>query len=112
MDFKLPPYTLLPLLENAVMHGLRTQDRVGSIRVTVRAKHECVLLCIEDNGTGFSEEQLQCWRRGDLENFPKSGNGIGLQNVQLRLLRQYGFGLVLGMSEWGGAKISMMLPRR
>jgi two-component system sensor histidine kinase ChiS len=111
VEFLLPPYILLPLLENAIMHGLRERDQLGIIRLTVRAETDGVTISIEDNGPGFTDEQIRCWQDHNYMQFPIDGTGIGLQNVQMRLKRHMKCGLVLGRSEWGGAKVMVTLPK-
>ncbi len=49
----LPPMMIQPLIENALLHGIRHNDRDGRITVEFRMENEHLLRCIvEDNGIG------------------------------------------------------------
>ncbi|MEP6778814.1 MAG: histidine kinase [Gemmatimonadaceae bacterium] len=82
---RIPPLLLQPLVENAIKHGIAPLARGGS--VTVRAslddttpggKSEMITLSVTDNGVGLANKT---W---------KSEEGVGLANIEARLLRYYG----------------------
>jgi len=75
---RLPPFLLLPLVENAIKYGGRTSP--GVLRVAVRAHREPDALRIEIANTG-------AWLEPDAAR-PDS-TGIGLENLRQRLHRYY-----------------------
>lgn len=72
-NFKLPPLTVQPLVENAVKHGLTKPGRKGSICVSTRYEDGCILVEVADDGIGFVTADLD-----------KTGS-LGLRNVRYRL---------------------------
>jgi hypothetical protein len=56
-NFKIPPMTVIPLLENAAVHGL-SEAESGSIRVKTAKTPEGVTIEITDNGNGFDPAAL------------------------------------------------------
>jgi hypothetical protein len=73
-----PPLLLQPLVENSIQHGLEPKVEGGSI--TVSARQEGGLLCLEVNDTGLGAPEV-------LQSRP--GHGFGLQQVRDRLLTTF-----------------------
>jgi two-component system sensor histidine kinase YesM len=108
---------LQPLVENALYHGIKNKRGGGTIIVRARQRNEDeILLEVEDNGIGFTEEKLD-HLRAELadesgENNFDSGFGIGNVNQRIRLYygRQYGLSL---KSEYGtGTTAALVIPAR
>jgi two-component system, LytTR family, sensor kinase len=80
MDVIVPSMILQPLVENAIKHGLTR--KVGLGRITIRSVREgdTLILDVEDDGLGISDERLQT----------AMSSGIGLSNVHERLSVIYG----------------------
>jgi hypothetical protein len=61
---RLPPMLLLPLVDHALVYGLRPADSHGAIRIETRASAGRLTLCITDSGAGFvpdgDGEKLAC----------------------------------------------------
>ncbi|NDV44810.1 hypothetical protein GTK07_15885 [Muricauda sp. 40Bstr401] len=52
-DFQVPPLIIQPLVENAIVHGLRkNQGTNGKLQISVTGQHPFVKYVIEDNGVG------------------------------------------------------------
>jgi LytS/YehU family sensor histidine kinase len=45
-----PPFSLQPLVENAVQHGLQSSPKAGRLRLTVRLTGQWVEMSVSDNG--------------------------------------------------------------
>ena len=73
-DFYIPPLTVEPLVENAVIHGIGTLESGGVITISSQKAEGGYLICVEDNGVGF-----------DVEN---TALGVGLENAKTRLEMQ------------------------
>lgn len=86
----IPPLILQPLIENAIFHGLATrEEEEGTIVVTACRTGENILLIVEDNGEGMTEEERQnIWI--EKEKSRNSINSVGLKNVLSRV--KYVFG--------------------
>jgi hypothetical protein len=60
VDFKVPPLSILALVENAVKHGIVVKEGFGTVRiVTRRAADGSVQVRIIDNGVGFDVEAIE-----------------------------------------------------
>lgn len=109
-DCLVPKMILQPIVENAILHGLR--DASGSI-IRVRAAEEGGILhiAVTDNGRGFPTQMLGPYRRDkDLAK-----GHLGLYNVDMILRRNFGeeFGLFLEPGDDGvGARVIATLPAR
>lgn len=84
-------FTLQPLVENAISHGLRDIHSGGLIRILIQKQEDQVEISIFDNGNGMEEkrlEELNCKIHETMENpldYTEKYSGLGLMNVNLRL---------------------------
>lgn len=110
----IPRFTLQPLVENAIFHGIEPKGK-GDIIVTVeRSGPTDVQVSIEDNGVGMSEEQIaqvlfsqERGTKGLLEN-------MGLRSVNERLGLTFGdkYGLAVESIPDQYTKMTIRLPFR
>ena len=90
-DFKLPPLTVEPLVENAVKHGVTKKRGGGSVTVSTRRTDEGVLVTVADTGVGF-----------DPNTYMEDGKPhVGIRNVSDRLRNMVGGSLSITSSENG-----------
>ena len=79
---------LQPLVENSISHGIRPTLRPGHIRVRIAVRGGWLAVSCTDDGAGIPREKLESLRanlsRGD------GGTSIGLNNVNRRLVLNYG----------------------
>lgn len=52
-DFKVPPLSVQPLVENAVKHGVCKKIGGGTVRISTRELFDSFEICISDDGVGF-----------------------------------------------------------
>ncbi|WP_020616430.1 sensor histidine kinase [Paenibacillus daejeonensis] len=103
LDALLPRFILQPIIENAYIHGLRQEG--GTIAIRTQRTDGRLLIEIEDDGAGMTEEELQHLRtrlgRGSAKNPnpPHSGSlaSIGLSNVCERLYLTFGMNVELSV---------------
>ena len=81
-DAVLPKLTILPLVENAVVHGVENCPDTCHIELRVWEEGEWVRIQIRNTGTRFAENFL--WKLQNKEITP-TRHGIGLLNVDSRL---------------------------
>lgn len=55
LSLKLPVFTLQPIIENAIKHGISNILGQGLIRLSARRESNCVRITVEDNGGNFEE---------------------------------------------------------
>lgn len=101
-----PPMILQPLVENAILHGLKDQKEGGVVRVEVTEDARAVEILVSDNGTGFSRRRL-------MEIEQETTDRIGLLNVKKRLCLQFPGEdvFVIESEENRGTRIQIRVPR-
>ncbi|MCL6459100.1 MAG: sensor histidine kinase [Gorillibacterium sp.] len=81
-DVPIPRFVLQPLVENALYHGLLSEQ--GNIRITIsRIDANLVSITVIDNGKGIPPEKIEQLLRGDGSR--ETGLGIGLNYVKKML---------------------------
>ncbi|SDF25874.1 sensor histidine kinase [Sporolituus thermophilus] len=104
----LPAFTLQPLVENGVKHGLLAKEQGGTITISAHCQGDNVHIAISDDGQGIpsslQEHILEC-------GFGK-GTGIGLSNVNERLKTIYGpqYALEINSCEGKGTTVKLHIP--
>lgn len=108
--FQIPPGTIQPLVENSIMHGLQQKPSGGLIRIAIKRDTDRIRISVEDNGTGIPEELLG--RLGTMQMSGSRGNGIGLYNINQRLISLFGPESALSIANKpdGGCIISFSIP--
>ena len=108
-DCIVPKMILQPLVENAVIHGLReTED--SRICLTIRTVGKLLEITVTDNGCGLPEELTG---KPYVSPPDSGGHHLGLYNVNTILLRHYGegSGLYLDRGPGGvGTSVIATLP--
>ena len=111
MYLGIPKFTLQPIVENALRHGLQATDHLF-IRVQGRVENEMLKIIVRDNSGGIAADKLEQLRKhisgeGELHEF-----GIGLKNVNMRLTMLFGeaCGLTIECPDPGGTQVTITLP--
>lgn len=95
LDCQIPTMLLQPLVENSIKHGLANKLDGGTIRLAAsRSNDGRITLTVEDDGLGIEESRLATL----LEQ-----GGIGVSNVNERLLVLFGDNYRLSVSSRPGA---------
>lgn len=83
-EIMVPTFTLQPLVENAVIHGIAPKENGGHIRIRIKQKQDAVVLSVTDSGNGIRPARL---RELLDESVHHKGHlsGIGLGNVKTRM---------------------------
>lgn len=99
-DTQLPSFTLQPLIENAIKHGICSLLEQGRIRLFAEEGPEGVTLCVEDNAGA--------WQPGP------QGDGLGMSIVDRRLKSAFGerFGIQVQCEPEQWTRVSFTLPRQ
>ena len=106
-----------PIVENAIYHGIKEKRGKGEIRINFTKVVDEIIITVEDNGAGISEEKLQNIN-SMLETSNSfyidsgSGSGYGISNVNTRIKLSYGqnYGLRYYSKLGVGTKVEIRLP--
>lgn len=75
---KVPPLIFQPLIENAIVHGLKHKsgDEKGELTITIHPDEDTLYACIVDNGDGISDKEKHSY---------DEASGISIGNINERL---------------------------
>ena len=90
INVKIPSLIIQPLVENAIIHGIRNNGGKGTVKITVKNSDYKTIVSVENDGITIDDEIINKVKNG---NMPE--NKIGLYNVHLRIKLMYGNGLVI-----------------
>ncbi|MEG2314886.1 MAG: histidine kinase [Clostridia bacterium] len=113
-DWPMRKLLLQPFIENCVLHGFQGIEHGGMLSICFQRHSETHLrVTIRDNGHGMSAPEvarLNALFRGAGE---AQGEGIGLDNVSLRIRSYYGDAARVFVRSWldEGTVIVVLLPR-
>ena len=107
-DAIIPKLILQPMVENAIVHGLKDRDG-GHIFLNAYERENRLTVDIEDDGRGMSEGMLTVLNNRDRD---KLKGHIGFYNVDTIIRLHYGlnYGLHAENLKDGGVRITMELP--
>lgn len=113
-------FTLQPLVENAISHGLAQTEKDGMLRIRVKREGDRISIMIFDNGTGMSgamreemQQRLAQTAERPLE-YIEQYKSLGVLNVHLRLRMFYGdaYSIELFSKEGRGTCFSIKIQYR
>lgn len=111
-----PKFTLQPIVENAIIHGLEEKKESGHVRVVVERAEEKIRISVEDDGVGMDEESLKRLQvEISYQGSSKKGEGhqsVGLNNVNQRLILNYGeeYRMAVESRKDEGTRVTVYLP--
>ncbi len=115
-DYIVMKFSLQPIIENYFVHGIRKEAFDNYVRVKVEEENNKLMIHIQDNGRGMSQEQMEeknsCLAK---PKAAKNGKSIGLENVNRRLKAFYGeeYGVTLKQNEpAGGICVMITIEKR
>jgi len=109
-EFSLPPLIVQPIVENAVRHGLMEKINGGTVTISTRKEGDHTVITVADNGKGMSDEQLSSWMNENYVSPHGEGTGIGLKNINRRLLKQFGQPMRITRGTHGGIEVNITIP--
>jgi two-component system, LytTR family, sensor kinase len=98
LPLKMPTFTLQPIVENAIKHGISHMLEPGTVRITGRIEGEKAVIEVEDNAGAYCEAL-------------KSG-GLGMNIVDRRIRNLYGdrYGLAVSCSAGQWTRVAVTVP--
>ncbi|MDW8130304.1 MAG: histidine kinase [Bryobacterales bacterium] len=98
-----PSFLLQPLIENAVIHGLRNVRSTGLIAVSARQEGSELVITVADNGKGLPDEQATT---------PVGGLGLHATRERLAILYPGRHSLTIRNVPGGGTEVTIRIPLR
>jgi len=103
-----PKLTLQPLIENAIYHGLKVKGETGSLRITGKRTEQGIVLTVEDNGVGMTQDTSEML----LQNNPEGHFGVYSVNHRIKLIFGQEYGVNVHSVEGEGTRIDIILPAK
>lgn len=103
-----PVFSLQPLVENAVRHGLAERPSGGQVTILAEDLAGVAVITVEDDGVGEDPQRIERALAGD-----PSMDSVGLGNVDSRLRTAFGedYGLVVETAPGAGTKVTVRIPK-
>lgn len=107
-DYLCNKITLQPMIENALYHGLNMIDE-GHIVIRIYEDGDDVIMEVEDNGVGMTQEQIDSLFLSDITD----KRGIGVKNVNDRIKIYFGerYGITIKSELDVGTLVSIRIPK-
>ena len=99
-DFQIPLLTIQPVVENAILHGIKPKVGGGTVTLKLEELADCWRVTVDDDGVGF-----------DLEAAHGKGS-IGLENVRRRMARFPGCELRITSFPGIGTKVLLIYGKQ
>jgi two-component system, LytTR family, sensor kinase len=98
LEILVPTFTLQPLVENAIVHGLEKTTSGVTVEVSCRLENDRLCIDVDDDGTVL-----------DMRTFQE---GVGIGNTRARLAELYGQGARLSIAprESLGTRLTLAIP--
>ena len=107
---QVPKLSIQPLAENALYHGIKNRRGKGKITITGREEEDAIVLTVNDNGQGMSQERLH-----EVQEAIRTGEraGFGLAAVAERIALYYGpgYGMTISSKEGVGTTVEIRLGK-
>lgn len=101
-----PPFSLQPLVENAVEHGIQSSSNAGQVRVAVRAVEQWLEMSVTDDGKGVPASNVQ---KVFFEERPKA-QGLVLLRRRLHSLFDHSFSFTVASEIGCGTTVTLRIP--
>lgn len=111
-QYRIPKLLLQPFVENSIIHGIVPAGGEGLIVIQSRVEDGLLMIEIDDNGVGMTEEQLNRLRNGQFAKRKERFNGVGISGAEKRIRLHYGaqYGIRYESDLNCGSRIILTLP--
>jgi len=112
MDCDIPIFTLQPIVENAIFHGIEANGGIGTVTVSAKMAGDVLEITVEDDGIGMDDDTI----RGVFETDDTDNRGlfqkVGIYNVHTRIQYEFGTDYGLGIESQPGefTRVIVRLP--
>lgn len=101
-----------PIVENCIYHGIKPKRGPGKIQIRAFRDGAYLMITVEDDGVGMSQEKCGQILKSDEAFENSSGSGIGIKNVNERIKLRFGksYGLQYESRLGEGTRVTVTLP--
>ncbi|MCD1259485.1 sensor histidine kinase [Paenibacillus athensensis] len=107
-NFLIPKVVLQPIIENAIVHGIKNMNQDGQLWISIALQEQTIVITIDDNGYRKANlAQIAAILRGE-----EKGKGYGIVNVQKRIQLHFGdkYGLIYSERPKQGVRVTIVIP--
>lgn len=108
IEMSLPPLSIQPLVENAVIHGILPRKNGGFLTIQIKKSTDYIKISVIDNGIGMQARMIEDILSSKIDTEKRTG--IGTRNVNFRLKQLYGKGLEINSIENQGTTVTFEIP--
>lgn len=112
-QYKIVKFTLQPIIENAITHGIKPKRRNGTIAIEGDFTDDGIRFLVKDDGVGISDDLIADIRKElEDENIHKKSH-LGINNVNQRIKLVFGshYGLKINSDCDGGTIVEINIPK-
>lgn len=108
--YLIPNFSLQPLVENAIIHGLEPKIGFGTLTIVGRPENGGLYFAVTDDGVGMKAGTIEAIYEACEEK--EARDHIGIQNVYRRMKNYYGdrMKFVIFSEQGMGTKIELWIP--
>ena len=99
VDFQMPALTLQPIVENAILHGIKPKVGGGTVTIGLRSDDRSWYITVEDDGQGFDPSRTE------------QDRSIGIGNVRKRIGKFEGCSLEIASAPGCGTKAVLIYQK-
>lgn len=117
-DCEILRFTLQPIIENALFHGIEPKGKNGKIVVSAQAidvsSKKALKIVITDNGIGMTEDAIKevLHKDSDTQNKTEFFRHVGISNVNKRIRYDYGseYGITITSTPGEFTAMTILMP--
>ncbi len=101
-EFKVPPLTVQPIVENAIKHGVNQKAEGGTVTIKTYETGSYNVICVEDDGVGF-----------DVNEKKNDGRShVGFTNIKKRLEVMLDAHIEVESKVGSGTTVTVKIPKK
>jgi LytS/YehU family sensor histidine kinase len=98
-DFEIPVLTVQPIVENAIIHGIKPKAEGGTVSIKAIEKADCYQVTVEDDGVGFIPDEA------------RKHTSVGMHNILTRLGRYKDCSMTIVSKKGEGTAVTLSFPK-
>ena len=108
----IPVFTLQPIVENAIFHGIEANDGIGAVTIAAQQADGMLEITIEDDGIGMDDETIREVLNSDGSESRNLFKKVGIHSVNARIQYEYGqdYGVSIESRKGEFTRVIVRLP--